>query len=127
MIDLGDLVPIVLFLSIAWAIVAVTRSIMDSRVRRRLIDAGATAEVVGAVTTRGDDPGLFTALKWGLVVSAVGLALVLMQLFSVPQGPISLGLPLLFGAVGLLLYYILARRVVERETRRREKAVRQTQ
>ncbi len=118
MIDLGDFVPIVLFLSIAWAIVAVTRAVADAHVRRRLIEAGATPDMVGAVTTRGGDPGLFTALKWGLVVGAVGIALVLMQFLPFREGTIALGLPLLFGALGLLLYYALARRIVEREARR---------
>lgn len=114
-----DFVPIVLFLSLAWVIVAVTRAISDTLVRRRLIEAGASAEMAEAINSRQRDPGLYGALKWGLVIAALGLALILTQFLPYGKNdPITFGLVLLFGAGGLLLYYAIVRQSVAKEERR---------
>jgi phosphatidylglycerophosphate synthase len=109
---LDDLVPIVMFLSIAYAVVGVTKVIADGRTRRRLIEAGATRELAEAITAppRGD-PQLYSSLKWGIVIAAVGLALITVQFLPYsPDDPVAFGLILLFGAAGLLVYYGIARR-----------------
>lgn len=110
------LVPIVLFLTLAFAVVGVTKVISDGRTRRRLIDAGATPELVAAIATPPrEDLGLYGALKWGLVVGAVGVALIIVQFLPYrPDDPIAFGLVLLFGAAGLLAYYAAARRMAGR-------------
>lgn len=114
----GDdtLVPIALFLSLAFGVVSVTRIISDGRTRRRLIDAGATPELARALaaTTR-NDPGFFGALKWGLVTLAVGLALIVIQFLPFRSDePIVAGLILLFLGGGLLAYFAGARRLARR-------------
>ena len=113
---IGEIVPIALFLSVAFAIVGVTKIISDGRTRRRLIEAGATPELVAAIAAApSQDPGLYGSLKWGLVIGAVGLALVIIQFLPYDEDePIVYGLILLFGAAGLLAYYAAARRLARR-------------
>lgn len=109
-------VPTVFLLSVAFAIVGVTKIVSDGRTRRRLIAAGATPELTAAVLAPlPADPELFSALKWGLVTAAVGVALIVVQFLPYrPDEPIVLGLVLLGGAGGLLAYYASAKRLASR-------------
>jgi hypothetical protein len=110
------LVPLGLFAMIAFIIVGVTKIISDGRMRRRLIEAGATPELAKAIAgTPQDDPELYGALKWGLLTGAIGLALIIIQFLPYrPEDPIMLGVILLFAAAGLLGYYVIARRLASR-------------
>jgi hypothetical protein len=91
------------------AIVFVTRIISDNRLRRRMVDNGLTPELISAISAPPrKDADRLGALKWGLVFSGVGIALIINSFL--PFGlsdPASTGLVLLFGAGGLLLFYRL--------------------
>ena len=109
MID--DLVPIVMFLSVAYAVVGVTRAISDGRTRRKLVETGASPELAKALTAPSRDPGLGTSLQLALVTGAIGIALIIIQFLPYrTDEPITAGLVLVFAAAGLLGYYALARR-----------------
>lgn len=106
------LVPIALFLSLTFAIVGVARVISDGRTRRRLIESGASPELARAImATPPKDVGLHGALKWGLVLGALGVALIVVQFMPYGEDdPITIGVVLLGAAAGLLGYYALGRR-----------------
>ncbi len=54
---------------------------------------------------------MLSALKWGLVTLAIGLAVVVVQFLPYrPDEPIVLGVVLVFAAGGLLAYYARAKR-----------------
>jgi phosphatidylglycerophosphate synthase len=110
---LNDLVPLVVPLAFFWAITTVAKLIAETRTRRRLIEKNATAEFATAVMTetRGD-LALDDSLKWGLVIGAVGVALIVVQFLPYRfEDPIALGVILVFGAAGLLGYYAAVRRM----------------
>ena len=109
---LNDLVPLVVPLAMFWAITALARTIAEARTRRRLIDTNASAEVAAAVMTEArGDTAHHDSLKWGLVIGAIGLALIIVQFLPYqPDEPIALGVVLVFGAAGLLGYYAATRR-----------------
>src|SRR5881628_82703 len=94
MFDTGSLVPIVFVLAVAFTVVGLAKVISDMRIRRRLIDAGAAPELARAIAgTPQEDPGLYSTLKWGIVLGAVGLALILIQFLPYRSGePIVLGI-----------------------------------
>lgn len=110
------LVPLGLFAMIAFIIVGLTKVISDGRIRRRLIETGATSELAKAIAgTAQSDPDLYSALKWGLLTGAIGLSLIVIQFLPYrPEDPIMLGVILLFAAGGLLGYYVIARRLASR-------------
>ena len=112
----GTLVPLGLFAMIAFIIVGLTKVISDGRIRRRLIETGATSELAKAIAgTAQSDPDLYSALKWGLLTGAIGLSLIVIQFLPYrPEDPIMLGVILLFAAGGLLGYYVIARRLASR-------------
>jgi hypothetical protein len=113
MFEEDTLVPLGLFAMIAFIIVGLTKIVSDGRMRRRLIETGATPELAKAIVgTPRDDPELYGALKWGLLTGAIGLALIVIQFLPYrPEDPIMLGVILLFAAGGLLGYYVIARRL----------------
>ena len=114
MFETGSMVPIAFFLSVTFILVGITKVLSDGRTRRRLIEAGATPELARAIVAAPkDDPGLYGALRWGIVTGAVGLALILIEFLPYRSNePIVLGVILVFAAAGLLGYYLSARRLV---------------
>ena len=111
-------VPIALFVALTFTIVSVARIISEGRTRRRLIEAGVTSDVARALTAgQYDAIGLHGALKWGLVMLALGIALIVVQFIPYrPDEPIAFGIVLVAVALGLLLYFAIGRRMVARET-----------
>ncbi len=113
------MVPIAFLLSVAFILVGITKVFSDGRTRRRLIEAGASPELARAIVAAPkDDPGLYSALRWGMLTGAVGLALILIQFLPFrSEEPIVLGVILVFAAAGLLGYYVSARRLVRSKER----------
>jgi hypothetical protein len=109
-------VPLAFLFSLAVVLVAVTKIVSDGRTRRRLVDTGATPERVAAVLApMPGDPALYESLRWGIVAAAVGVALVVVQFLPYRlDEPIVYGVLVLFGAAGLLLYWMTARRLMAR-------------
>ncbi len=115
MLDDNLLVPIAFFVFLAVTIIGLARIISEGRTRRRLIDAGGSAEVARALAANQDEHGLYSALKWGIVTVGVGLAFVIVQFLPYgAQDPIMFGVVLLFLGGGLLTYYATARRLASR-------------
>ena len=119
MFDTGTLVPIAFFLSVSFILVGITKVISDGRTRRRLIEAGASPELARAIVAAPkDDPGLYSALRWGILTGAVGLALILIQFLPYRSDePIVFGVILVFAAAGFLGYYVSVRRLVRSKER----------
>src|SRR5437879_11961474 len=103
MFDTGSLVPIVFLLTVAFTLVGLAKVISDVRIRRRLIDAEVAPELARVIAgAPKEDPGLYSTLKWGMVLGAVGLGLILIQFLPYRSGePIVLGVILVFAAAGL--------------------------
>src|SRR6266571_3965496 len=106
-------VPVVALLSLTFVAIGMTKIISDGRTRRKLLDAGATPELARAVMASPQgDPSLYASLKWGLVMGSVGLALTVLQFLPYRSDePIVYGLVLVFAAAGLLLYYVVGRKM----------------
>ena len=106
------LVPIASFIFMAFVVVGTTRVISDGMTRRRLVQVNASPEMARAITAPpSHDATLQSALKWALVLGAVGLSLVVVQFMPYrPDQPIVYGTVLLFAAGGLLAYYGMERR-----------------
>ena len=123
MLDDSLLVPIAFFVFLAVTIIGLARIISEGRTRRRLIDAGGSAEVARALAANQDEHGLYSALKWGIVTVGVGLAFVIVQFLPYgAQDPIMFGVVLLFLGGALLTYYVTARRLAGRAGLRGEAA-----
>ena len=104
-------VPIAFFVFLAFVIVGVTRAVTDATTRRRLVQANASPEFARVVLARDAEAARRDALKYGLLIGAVGVGLVVVQFMPYgPNQPVVYGTVLLFAAAGLLAYYGVTRR-----------------
>ena len=102
------LIPITLFLTIAYVI----KVIVDSRTRRALIGANGSEELVRSIMAGEDMRQKHSSLRWGVTLLAIGAGFGLIEAGGwdhVTPGVIAV-LALATGA-GNLAYYFLSRRM----------------
>jgi peptidoglycan/LPS O-acetylase OafA/YrhL len=106
-------VPVALFLTIAFATVGVAQVISDGRTRRRLLEANASPEMAAAIVSPPrSGAAQASTLKWGFLTGALGLALILVQFLPYDADePIVSGILLVAASIGLLASYALDRRM----------------
>jgi len=102
------LVPISLFLAIAWVI----KTMSDNRVKRTLVAKEKVDPALVSLLQNSGDPRIPAALKWGLVLLGIGLGLIVGQRYS---EEIKIAMIFIFGGLALVLYYILASTLLRRE------------
>lgn len=119
--DVEILVPLGFFAAIVW----IVKIISDNRIRRKVLDQRVSDELAEAILKRNAAaPSTLGALKWGLVVLAVGGALVLIELLTIDvDEPLAYGLLFLAAGGGLIAYYLIAQDEEERQTKSEEEYV----
>jgi len=106
-----ELVPITLFLAFFGAIAYIAKVIGDTRIRRKVLEARVSADVAEAILS-GDwkEPSTLSALKWGLVIVALGAGLLLVDVFGIDfESPLAYAVLLLATGTALLGYYVIER------------------
>jgi hypothetical protein len=110
----GELVPIVTVVVFFWGLVAIVRIIAEGRLRRRILETNASPELVAAMAiTPKRDPGLVASLKWGIVMTAVAVAIMTVGYYNLEE-TFGFGVVLLGAGIGLLIYYAIAKRQYDR-------------
>lgn len=105
------LIPAIIF----YAIVAVVKIIVDSRLKHKLIDKGIVDETAKAVFEPVKQFSPLSSVKWGLLLVSVGAALMMIQIlprYFSDEGAVGL----LFIAAGAALF---VNHFVERQARDR--------
>lgn len=106
--DLGYVVPMVLFVCITYAI----KIVVDARTRGRIIDTGGSDELVKSIMRDEDQRRRHASLRWGIVLVATGAGFGLIQWFgwqTVTPGVIAV-LAVAVG-IGNLVFYAVARKL----------------
>jgi hypothetical protein len=108
------LVPLGFFAMIAY----IAKLIGDTRIRRKALDSHAEADVAEAILDRRwKEPSTRSALKWGLVIVALGFGVLLVDLVAIGfESPLAYAILLLSTGMALLGYYF-----VERENQTEER------
>ena len=105
----GDLIPIVLFVCVVLAI----KVIVDARVRKRIAETNPSEDLVKTMLIADEQSRRLSALKWGLVLTVVGIAFGLISALRLEaDNPGSYGLLIGAAGVGMLAYHALANRKV---------------
>jgi len=109
----GNLVPIILFITMfgsAFGIVYVAISARNKE-RLALIEKGMDSSIFKTSETHGR----YNALKWGLVIVGVGIGLILGNIFDIhgimDDDVAYFAMVFVFGGLGLLTYYLLIRKI----------------
>jgi len=106
-----ELIPVLVLGIIFWGILAIVRHVSDNKLRHKLIDKGLTEKNLQNLFQKQETPSNkpFSALKWGMVLVAVGLAFLVG--YFVPESEheeITIACLFLFSGVALMVYYSLA-------------------
>jgi hypothetical protein len=102
------LIPITLFLAIAYTI----KAVVDAGVRRKMVDGNGSQELVRSMLESEDIRRRHGSLRWGIVLTALAIGFGLVQ--SAGWDELNPGvIAVLLGATGLgnLAYYLLARKL----------------
>lgn len=105
--NLEVLIPITLFLSIA----ATIKFIVDARLRRRLVEINPSEELLKAMLQADEHARRTNALKWGMVLTIVGIAFGVIDGLGLDGGdPASFGLLIGGAGIAMLGFHALSRR-----------------
>lgn len=101
------LIPITLFFCIAMSI----KFIVDGRFRRRLAETHASEELVKAMLAADERARRYDALKWGIVLTALGVSFGIIDLANLDaDSPATYGLLIGSAGLGMLGFHILGRK-----------------
>lgn len=106
--DFTILIPICLFICITYAI----KFVVDARVRKRMVDAGGSEELVTSLLRDEQQRRRHSSLRWGIVLLSVALGFGLIQWFGWQE--VTPGLvAVLAGATGLgnLIFFAISRKL----------------
>ncbi|MEO6171855.1 MAG: hypothetical protein ABIP02_01930 [Arenimonas sp.] len=105
--DFTLLIPITLFI----CIVASIKIIAESRLRRRLSETHATDDLVKAMLLADEQNRRMSALKWGLVLTLIGLSFGLIDLLHLtPEDPASWGFLIGSAGLGMIGFHLIESR-----------------
>ncbi len=101
------LIPITLFI----CIVAAIKFVVDSRLRRRLAETHADQELIRAMLQADEQSRRVSALKWGIVLTLLGLAFGLIDVLNLDsESPATWGLLIGTTGLGMLGFHLVASR-----------------
>ncbi|MDX2300674.1 MAG: hypothetical protein NW204_13195 [Xanthomonadaceae bacterium] len=105
--DFALLIPITAFI----CTVAIIKIVVDSRLRRRLAETHASEDLIRAMLTADEHSRSLSALKWGIVLTVVGLAFGLIDALNLNgNDPATFGLLIGSAGLGMLGFHALASR-----------------
>lgn len=99
------LVPLGFFALVAY----IAKLIRDTRIRRKALESSMSEEAAEAFARGGSfEPGTRAALKWGLVVLALGAGLLFVDLLTISfESPLAYAVLLVATGIALLGYYLI--------------------
>ena len=102
------LIPITLFLSIAYAI----KAVVDARVRRQLVQSNVSQELVRSIVEGDELRRRHATLRWGIVLIALALGFAIIETMGLTEvTPGAVAVLLGFTGLGNLAYYLATRRL----------------
>jgi len=101
-----DILPVFIIFPVIYLIF---KAIMDYYTRKKLIEKGLVGDEVKKFFETSPDRFFGSSLKWGLVLTFIGVAVVAMRLADeYIAAETAFGIMLIAAGLGLLLYYYLA-------------------
>ena len=105
-----ELVPVVVPLGFFALVAYIAKLIRDTRVRRKTLESPLSEEQIEKLLDQGggSKPSTQAALKWGLVVLALGAGLLFVDLLAISfESPVAYAVLLLATGIALLGYYLI--------------------
>ena len=107
-IDFSDFIPMVLFVCIVMTI----KIVVEARLRKKMVEDHTSEDLVKSMLVADEQARRLSALKWGLVLTTVGVAFGLVSALHLQSdNPGTFGLLIGAAGVGMLAYHFIANRV----------------
>lgn len=99
------LVPLGFFALVAY----IAKLIRDTRIRRKALESPLSEEAAEDFVRGGSyEPSTKSALKWGLVVLAIGMGLLFVHILAISfESPVAYAVLLVASGIALLSYYLV--------------------
>lgn len=102
------LIPITLFVCIAWTI----KAVLDARVRRQMVESNGSQDLVRSIMESEETRRRHGSLRWGIVLLALGIGFTAVELQGVQEvTPGVIAALLVATGLGNLAYFLAARRL----------------
>lgn len=106
--NLEFLIPIALFLSIAWTI----KAVVDARVRRQMLESNGSEALVRSIVESEEARRRHASLRWGIVLLALGIGFAVVDLQGAREvTPAAIAVLLAAMGLGNLAAFFAARRL----------------
>ncbi|QQS27724.1 MAG: hypothetical protein IPM47_12620 [Sphingobacteriales bacterium] len=101
-----ELTPLAGFIAFFLTIVTMFKAFFDYRLKSRMVEKGISDESLkNYFLPANPELGLYDSLKWGLVAAGLGLGLTIAN--YLPIGLMSVGVVVLFTAIGFIGYFMV--------------------
>ncbi|MCK4403568.1 MAG: hypothetical protein KAW02_00635 [candidate division Zixibacteria bacterium] len=110
--NVWEAVPLIVFFGV---VAYVVKIILENATKRKLIDKGMVDENIKYLYADRPESRILSALKWGMVSVAIGLAVFVGQM-----GPshlveeITIGAMFVFAGLALVIYYAIANKMLDK-------------
>lgn len=104
---------VIIFLALFCLIGFIIKVVSDNKLRRRIIEKGEIDANVKDLFTHSKQQVKFRSLKWGIILVAVGLGLIIGSIFSSEE--IAFAFMLIFAGFALILYYHFGDKINKKE------------
>jgi hypothetical protein len=113
---MGNLAPVLVLAVIFWGIVMMLRTVSDNKLRHKLVEKGMVDKSYQTLFQKQEEPVVSSSLKWGMILIAMGLALVISRTFLHDYSEeVTFGFMSLFVGLALLAYYLIAARMANKK------------
>ena len=114
--------PIIVVAIIFASILLFTKILSDNRIRNKLIEKGLVDENVKYLYSNRFEGSIPSSLKWGIVLTGIGLAFLIGQLVPVDiKEEMTISAMFLLAGLGLIVYYLIGKNMSDRNKEKSKK------
>jgi hypothetical protein len=105
------LMPVTIFGGFGLTLYHFTKVVTDYVLKKKMIEKGYVNEDSQSIFKQYGDENRYNSLKWGLLIFAAGLALILIDVLNVePDSPLPYGIFAVVLSGGFLAYYFIVKK-----------------
>jgi hypothetical protein len=107
-----EMIPIIFMIIIA----IIIKILSDNRIRRMLIEKGMLSENIQYLFSNPFEKQTPSSLKWGMVLVAIGLAVLIGQFAPMKYGEeVTFSMMFILAGLALIIFYVVASRAVKQK------------
>jgi hypothetical protein len=107
--------PIAILGSLSTGVYFFVRTMTDYILKKKMIEKGFVNDETQAIFRQHTAENKYASLKWGLIMLAAGLSLIILEYIDVrPESPLPYGLITVSVSLGFLVYYFIVKKEIHK-------------